>query len=139
MTNSELDAALCAALSGYSDESDYYHAAFIVARCRHGFAATTRAADRGEGGRIGLPGGKLDAGETAKVAALREAKEEGWQVFGELTPIHEGFVEGKRVIWYKADAAFILEDYKEKGRIKPVIASRDDILLSGYGNEELPL
>ena len=38
-------------------------AVFVLAPTDGGYAVTTRATDRGEGGRIGLPGGKVDPGE----------------------------------------------------------------------------
>ena len=57
------------------------YAAFILARTLDGcWAATTRPADRGQAGRIGLPGGKVEPGEDPAAAALREAAEEGWRI-----------------------------------------------------------
>jgi hypothetical protein len=103
-----------------------------------GYAATTRSADTGEFGKIGLPGGKLDAGENPVDAAYRESKEEGWQMFNiNPNPIQKKYVDGKEVWWYKAISAKMLSDFKEKGRIKPIIVSKQDILKSGYGNESL--
>ena len=48
-------------------------AVFIVGKVGDKYAATTR-----DDGRIGLPGGKVDVGESGKVAVMREATEEGW-------------------------------------------------------------
>lgn len=113
-------------------------ASFIVTPCGSGFAATTRAADRGEAGKVGLPGGKIDKGEDALQGAIREANEEGFAVFGvSTTPIHEAIVEGKLVLWFRASFAYSLSEYKEKGRISPITVSREEIVNSGYGNEFL--
>jgi poly(A) polymerase len=104
----------------------------------HGYAATTRASDRGETGRIGLPGGKIDSNENPIEAAYRESNEEGWEVFNiNPTPIQKKYVDGKMVWWFKATAAKMLDNFKEKGRISPIIVSKEDILKSGYGNESL--
>ena len=113
-------------------------ASFIVAPASTGVAATTRAADRGEAGKIGLPGGKIDEGEAARDAAIREAAEEGWSVSGvSLYPIHTAMVEGEKVLWFSATKATPLNDYKEKGRISPVVATLSDVANSGYGNHFL--
>ena len=103
-------------------------------------AATTRASDRGEAGRIGLPGGKVDPGETPVEAVLREAAEEGWDIDGvDPTPIHSQLVEGKPVLWFRAHTATLRASYKEQGRIRPVTASPAQIAASGFGNDNLSL
>jgi hypothetical protein len=113
-----------------------FFAAFVLCVTNGGFAATTRAADRGEFGRIGLPGGKVDSGESAKEAAVRESAEEGWMVFGiSDVPFHTALVDGKPVAWFTADGAIALEKYKEEGRIAPVVASLEEIRICGYGND----
>ena len=114
-------------------------AVFIVAPTEGGYAATTRAADRGEAGRVGLPGGKVDPGERPEEAAIRESREEGWEVVGvDPTPIHKDVVEGKPVWWFKAESASPLQDYKEKSRgILPIVLPLADIAKSGYGNDFL--
>lgn len=113
------------------------YASFVVAPCGAGaLASTTRAADRGEAGRIGLPGGKVDAGESARDAAIREAAEEGWEVCGvEDSPFYTAMVEGRLVFWFAAKTAVALHIYKEIGRISPVPASDAEIAASGYGND----
>jgi 8-oxo-dGTP pyrophosphatase MutT (NUDIX family) len=112
-------------------------AAFVVVRTEGGFAATTRAADRGESG-IGLPGGKLDPGESPVAAVIREAAEEGWLVSTvDPVPIQALLVDGKLVLWFTATTAVRLSVYKERGRITPVVATFGQILSSGYGNEQL--
>ena len=115
-------------------------AAFVVVRVGAGFAATTRAPDRGEAGRIGLPGGKLDAGESALEAVMRESAEEGWRIAGvSPTPIHEATVDGRKVVWFRADSAERLAVYKESHRIQTFVATRNDVRGSGYGNDQLPI
>ena len=117
-----------------------FFAVFVVASAGNGWAATTRAADRGEAGRIGLPGGKVDAGETAVQAAIREAAEEGWLVAipADAKPAHTAVVDGKMVAWFRAtEEAVMLASFKESGRITPVVASYRAVAESGYGNEWL--
>jgi 8-oxo-dGTP pyrophosphatase MutT (NUDIX family) len=117
-----------------------FFAVFVVARAGNGLAATTRAADRGEAGRIGLPGGKVDEGETAVQAAVRESAEEGWLVSlpEDATPAHVAIVDGKPVAWLiSQDEAEMLTSYKEAGRITPVVASLQSVADSCYGNEWL--
>jgi len=114
-------------------------AVFVVAPYQDGYAATTRAKDRGESGRIGLPGGKIDPGENPVEAAVRESEEEGWQVLNiNPIPIHKAIVEGKMVWWFRADSAQPLTEYKEKYRgIIPIKVDLQTIANSGYGNEFL--
>jgi guanylate kinase len=113
-------------------------AVFIVGKVGDKYAATTR-----DDGRIGLPGGKVDAGESGKVAVMREATEEGWRFPKEtnLTLIHQQDVEGKPIDWYMADTTpSKLSEYKEKHRgIKPILITEEELRNSGFGNENLPL
>jgi ADP-ribose pyrophosphatase YjhB (NUDIX family) len=121
--------------------SNFPFAVFAVVPLGDGYyAATTRAADRGEAGKIGLPGGKVDPGESPVAALLREAREEGWEISGvNPTPVHSQDVDGKPVQWFVAESATMLADYKEKGRITPIRATKSAVAASGYGNENLYL
>lgn len=117
-------------------------AAFLIAKPQTGreYAATTRAADRGEQGKIGLPGGKVDPGETETAAVIRESAEEGWRVPANsvLTEVNRAIVEGQEVVWFSSNKPVRrMFDYKEKGRISPIIATLEDIACSGFGNEFL--
>ena len=117
-------------------------AVFALAKVGSGaYAATTRPADRGQAGKIGLPGGKLDPGEDPIEAVERECREEGWDItIKDREPIQKLRVDGKMVWWYQgAPNPKMLTDYKEKHRIVPVIVSRDAVATSGYGNEHLNL
>jgi len=113
-------------------------AVFIVGKVGDKYAATTR-----DDGRIGLPGGKVDVGESGKVAVMREATEEGWSFPKEtnLTLIHQQDVEGNPIDWYMADTTpSKLSEYKEKHRgIKPILITEEELRNSGFGNENLPL
>ncbi len=101
-------------------------------------AGTTRAADRGEHGRIGLPGGKVDPGESPVEALVRECAEEGWALSGVSdTPVHVAEVDGRLVHWYSVWAAGRLSEFKEQGRIQPLWVKTADMAVSGYGNEWL--
>lgn len=109
-------------------------AAFAVApRPGGNIAATTR-----DDGRIGLPGGKVDPCDHSPMdTAIREAKEEGWDLYGSSSLIHDALVDGKRVQWFSFDAATPRKEFKEKGRITPISVSREEIAGSGFGNEFL--
>jgi 8-oxo-dGTP pyrophosphatase MutT (NUDIX family) len=100
--------------------------AFIICIKDDAVCATTR--DKGIY-PVGLPGGKVEKGETPLEAALRESKEEGW-LFKDVnpTPIYEGFVEGNPVVFFYAKEGNQLAQYKEKYRgIKPVLANKEVI------------
>ena len=116
-------------------------AVFVVAQTPDGaYAATTRPADRGEAGRIGLPGGKVDPGEDPVEAAYREAREEGWEIDSiDPKPFQDEVYNGKLILWFKGHKAKMLRNYKEQGRIEPVAVSREQILQSGYGNYKLKI
>ena len=96
-------------------------------------AATTR-----DDGSIGLPGGKVDMGETPVEAAIREAAEEGWLVKLNPTdtPVHTAMVDGKPVWWYAAaEKPSKLQAWKEMHRgIKPVWITESKAAQTGFGN-----
>ena len=102
-------------------------AVFLVARTKGGYAATTRAADRGETGRIGLPGGKVDDGEIAIDALRRESAEEGWLLSSDavLRLIHEQDVEGRPVAWYEL-ARGRVRDGMTNGELEALINKRPE-------------
>lgn len=113
-------------------------AVFVVIELKPGVvAATTRAADRGEAGKIGLPGGKVDAGETPREALIRESREEGWLISNvDEEPFFITMVNGKPVAWFRGKDATKLTEYKEKHRgIMPIEVSLEKISKSGYCND----
>jgi hypothetical protein len=112
-------------------------AVFVLVKLPNGkYAATTRAEDKGEQGKIGLPGGKVDPNEDPKIAAIREAEEEGWKINSIGSIVASRMVDNRPVIWYSGHDAEILTDYKEKKRgIVPITVSKHEISNSGYGNE----
>ena len=139
------------------------YAVFLLARTLDGcWAATTRPADRGQAGRIGLPGGKVEPGESPTAAALREAAEEGWRMMRhvpdprgrvdhpgswvpvqpqELVLIHQQLVEGRPVVWYAPPAGcYAVRDlsgrHLEAGRVEPVRVRSRLLRASGWGNRE---
>ena len=117
------------------EEENNPFAVFVIVFVKGGYVlATTRAEDKGEGGKIGLPGGKVDPGESPVDAVYREAAEEGWKItkIGEV--VSSQIIEGKPVVWYLGYGGKKLTDYKEKGRIKPIMATIEEISNSGYGN-----
>lgn len=103
------------------------------------YAATTRAADKNETVKIGLPGGKVDGNETPIEALKRESEEEGWLITSEVRgPIYERFLGGGKLIWWFETKDLVkLEDYKEKGRISNIEVTMEALAESGYGNEFL--
>lgn len=108
-------------------------AVFILARNNIGqFALVTR-----DNGGIGLPGGKVDNGEDICAAALREAKEEGWNLnLIDNKPFCTQVIEGKVCAWIKGEILGKFIDYKEKNRgIKPFYGNVGQIATSGFGNE----
>lgn len=111
-------------------------AVFILARCaRHwGQYAGVRRAD----GSAGLPGGKVEPGEDPADAAVREAREEGWEIL--LTsrrPIHRQAVEGREVWWFGGTAMRMVAVRPEDKRrgIYPVQFSPEKIRESRMGND----
>lgn len=111
-------------------------AVVLVAPTQDGLiAATTRPK---EPGRIGLPGGKLDPGETPLEALLRECEEEGWWVTirDNAEPSHAAMVDGNLLWWYVTDQiAKPMESFKEQHRQQTISVDYDTIANAGYGNE----
>lgn len=120
-------------------ESKTPFAVFVVAPQPGGkLAVTTRPTDKGGG--YGLPGGKVDSGEDPLAAALRESREEGWEIESiDPEPIHRAEVDGNLVHWYTASGkSKPLEEYKEKHRgVKPLSLKYEDAAATGFGNEFL--
>ena len=132
-------------LSSWDEKHPF--AVFAIVKVPGGYAATTRAKDRGEEGKIGLPGGKVDPGEKGEEAVIRESGEEGWEISKVTGIAASRMVEGRPVVWYFAEGAKPLKDYPEcyadhgagprlpQPRASPVVASKVDIANSGYGND----
>lgn len=108
---------------------------FVLAPVSDGlYAVTTRPR---EPGRIGLPGGKVDAGETLRAAAIREAREEGFEISGLAPrPFYQTTVEGGMVYWFEAQSAAPLDSFMESHRLQTGSASLEDVAQSGYKNDE---
>lgn len=126
-----------------SENINQYHttstpfAVFVLAYTNNNLvAATTRAKDKNEEGRIGLPGGKVDQNENPVDAAYRESYEEGWNIENiNPTPIHKDYINGKLIWWYMGYNPTKLSNYKEINRIKPIEVTKEQIANSGYGNQ----
>lgn len=111
-------------------------AAFVLSKTENGlYAATTRPYDKET--PIGLPGGKVEEGETPMEAALRESEEEGWKMIGiNPNPILKKTNHHGIIFWFTAEKAIKLDDYKEKQEgIVNIEVSLEEIARSGNGNE----
>ena len=105
-------------------------AAFVIAEGHGGMVAAVTHPSRG----VGLPGGKLERGETAPEAAIREAREEGWIIEDVLgSPIHVEEADGFLCGWFWSRAQPIkMTEHKDKGRIDPLLV--DYKVVSSYGD-----
>lgn len=111
------------------------------------FWGVTRPNEPGKGTGIAFPGGKVDAGETPEEAAIRETMEEGigLRVMMPLQLVHQDLIQGYKILWFcpirdKRNpnfmdmGAYVLENYKEKGRVQPVLA--DARQFTTFGNPQ---
>jgi 8-oxo-dGTP pyrophosphatase MutT (NUDIX family) len=110
---------------------------------RPGMIFTERRHDlRRHAGEISFPGGRIDPGETAEQAALREAWEEigldpaGVEVVGALQPIST-FVTSYRVIPFVGFVAEGLEHTLQPTEVESVIELSFEELRDGYGMRRL--
>lgn len=93
-------------------------------------ALTTR--HKGDVSPIGLPGGKVEEGETSRQAAWRECLEEGWKPLCKgpegLVYVMSKFIEKGRIDFFSCpDGMKKLTEYVEKGTdVKPVSVSIED-------------
>ena len=110
--------------------------AFVFAMGHRGLVASTTRPNRPSA--IGLPGGKLDKGESPLIAVRRESLEEGWEIYiPNKPPIHRQLVDGNMVEWFLGYNPRRLQVYKESNRIYNRWSTIEDIISSGYGNDFL--
>lgn len=113
------------------------YAAFVISLQDNFIAATTRPYDKKV--PIGLPGGKVDPGETPIEAVNRECREEGWDIVIDANeiPFNDVLVEGNRCQWFLSfSKREMLDDYLEKSEgITPVLVLLAEAINFGYGND----
>jgi hypothetical protein len=113
-----------------------YFAVFVLCVINGRVPATTRDPKNNELVNVGLPGGKVDPGESPVEAAHRESWEEGWE-FAKIDrePFYIQEIDGKPVAWFVGYNPKKLKNYKEDHRIQNIWSTLDDIKSSGYGND----
>lgn len=118
------------------EEENNAFAAFVVVKLANGkIAATTRPYEKDKNKKIGLPGGRVESGETPKDTANRESKEEGWKISKIGKIIASQMVDGNPIVFFEGHGAKKLDDYLEKdNNIKPISVSIDKISNTGYKN-----
>lgn len=103
-------------------------ASFAVVRFEDGqFAAVQR-----NDGKIAFPGGKVEEGERAVDAAIREAHEEGWDVEAiDSEPFFQKNVDGKLIVWFRAKNA---KQISSTDKSQPIVVKKEQ--LASFNNEE---
>jgi len=118
-----------------------YASYVLIALPNGGIAAVTWP---GEAGRVRLPGGEVEPGETGAEAARRGAHAGGWHIpsYARLTLCHAAVVDGEREEWYEVaeegDRCHQLTGY-DSGRVSPCIASKGEVAGGGHGNAFIAL
>lgn len=115
---------------------DNIFAVFVIAVDEQGMVAmTTRP--KGKSGSHGLPGGKVDPGESLVDAVIREAEEEGWEIsLLSDQPFYVDNVKDRKVAWFHGTIVQQLTYYKEVERgIKTLRAPLDWVAQTGYKND----
>lgn len=95
---------------------------FVVCKRSGLFAGVTRPIYKQERqGKYGLIGGKVEVGESLLDALLREIEEEGWKMQSvETRPFYHIENFNSTTYFFKGYGATMLRDFKEKGKIKQV-------------------
>ena len=112
---------------------------FAVIEINGEIVVTTRPEDKNV--PFGLPGGKVDEGETLIDALIRECFEEGVDIkhISDLLfiKIREEYLDNGIVYWFHIlGVPSLLSEYKEKYRgIKVEMKSIEEVSNSGYGND----
>lgn len=91
---------------------------------------------------IGLPGGKLEQGESIIDCLLRESKEEGWDIelnSDRFSILNQAVHNQKMIYWLGLDIKTIkpMIKFQESGRVRPVWSTVEEVSAYGHGNEFL--